>query len=367
MRQVRLIFLMSVMLSVGVVLTGFGSPTRLTSVSSVVATFLSPVPAAAQSSVKPVKLKFATHLPSIHHNYRNVIAPLAAEITKRTEGRVQVITYADGQLGKANELYDALLNGTVDLAWIIPAFHTGRFPLESVFHLPTLVPGDVGDPTCTAIRTMVYEKYLIPRYFKDVKILYTGRFGLDNILMADKPVRKLEDMKGKIMGFGGGMTPPLIFAALGASSETILTHEIYTSLEKKIIDGTYYPFDALAGLRLSEVVKYGTKVDFGSATNFTAIRKAAWNKLSPADQKIITDLIPWALEKQAKSYRGNVEVGIEAGKKAGMELIELSPAERQRWVDAVKPVEMKWITQMDSEGLPGTQVYNDILQLKSKK
>jgi TRAP-type C4-dicarboxylate transport system substrate-binding protein len=115
------------------------------------------------------------------------------------------------------------------------------------------------------------------------------------------------------------------------------------------------------------VVKYGTKIDFGSATNFTAMGKGAWSKLSPADQKIVTDLIPWALERQANSYRGNVEVGIEAGKKAGMELIELSPAERQRWVDAVKPVEMKWVAETDGAGLPGTQVYNDILQLKSKK
>jgi TRAP-type C4-dicarboxylate transport system substrate-binding protein len=359
--------LMCMILSVGVWVSGLGLSNPLTSLSSAVTTFLSPAPVAAQTSVKPIKLKFATHLPSIHHNYRNVISPLAAEITKRTEGRVQVVTYADGQLGKANELYDALLKGTVDMAWIIPAFQTGRFPLESVFHLPTLVPGDVGDPICTAIRTMVYDKYLIPRYFKDIKILYTGRFGLDNFLMADKPIRKLEDMKGKIMGFGGGKTPPLIFAALGASSETVITHDLYTSLEKKIIDGTYYPFDALAGLRLSEVVKYGTKIDFGSATNFTAMRKPAWNKLSRKDRKIITDLIPWALERQANSYRRNVEVGLEAGKKAGMELIELSPAERQRFVDAVKPVEKEWAAQMDSAGLPGTQLYNDILQLKSKK
>ncbi len=366
MKQVSLGLICMVVL-VGVVFTGLGSSTPPTSLSSAVTTFLSPASASAQASVQPVKLKFATHLPTLHHNYKNVIAPLAAEITKRTEGRVQVTVYADGQLGKVGELYDALVKGTTDLAWIIPGFQTGRFPLESVFHLPALVPGDVGDPTCTAIRTMVYEKYLIPRYFKDVKILYTGRFGLNNLLMAAKPVRKLEDMKGKIIGFGGGKTPPLVLRALGSSGETIQSHDLYTSLEKKVVDGMLYPFDSLAGFRLSEVVRYGTKIDFGSATNFTAMRQAAWDKLPPADQKIIADLVPWALERQANSYRSNVDVGIEAGKKAGMELIELSPAEKQRWIDAVKPVEMEWVKEMDGAGLPGSQMYNDILQLKSKK
>jgi TRAP-type C4-dicarboxylate transport system substrate-binding protein len=359
MKKVWVGLMYSVLVST-IVLAGFGISTF--------STFFSPASAAAaQDAVKPVKLKFATHLPTLHHNYRNVITPLAAEITKRTEGRIQVTVFADGQLGKANELYDALLKGTTDMAWIIPGFHTGRFPFESVFHLPTLVQGDVGDPTCAAIRAMVYEKYLAPRYFKDVKILYTGRFGLDNLLMADKPVRKLEDMKGKIIGFGGGKTPPLVLGALGASAESIQPHDLYTSLEKKVVDGMFYPFDALVGFRLSEVVKYATRINFGSATNFTAIRKPVWDKLSPADQKIITDLIPWGLERQAKSYRDNVEVGIEAGKKIGMELIELSPAERQRWVDALKQLETQWVAQMDKEGFPATQMYNDILKLKSQK
>jgi len=80
----------------------------------------------------------------------------------------------------------------------------GRFPLESVFHLPTIVPGDVADPTCTAIRKMVYDNYLTPLYFKEYKNTLDGRFGLNSLHMAAKPVRNLEDLKGKIIGFGGG-------------------------------------------------------------------------------------------------------------------------------------------------------------------
>jgi TRAP-type C4-dicarboxylate transport system substrate-binding protein len=92
---------------------------------------------------------------------------------------------------------------------------------------------------------MVYEKYLTPLYFKDVKVLWTGRYGPTNLLMASKPIRKLEDMKGKIMGFGGGRTPPLIFKALGAASESIQSADVYTSLEKKVIDGILFPLSTL--------------------------------------------------------------------------------------------------------------------------
>lgn len=323
--------------------------------------------AVAQSAPKQIKLKFATHYPTMHHGFKNVIAPWAAEVEKRTEGRVKVTVYTDQQLGKLPEMYDDLVKGTSDIAFILPVFIMGRFPLESVFHLPTLVPGDVGDPTCTAIRAMVYEKYLQPLYLKDVKVLWTGRFGLNSIHMGSKPVRQLEDLKGKIIGFGGGKTPPLVLKALGAAPESIQSPDIYTSLEKRVIDGMLFPLDSLRGYKLAEVVKYTVKLDFGSASNFTAMRMEAWNKLSPADQKILTDLIPWALEAQGKSFREDVGNAIEVGKKAGVEFIELSAQERARWDEALKSVEKQWVADTDAMGLPGTKMYNDILQLLPKK
>ena len=339
----------------------------LVCVTLVIGIVIVSLPATAQTPAKQIKLKFATHLPSMHHGYRNLIAPWAAEVEKRTEGRVKVTVYPDQQLGKLPEMYDDLLRGTSDIAFILPVFIMGRFPLESVFHLPALVPGDVADPTCIAVRTMVYEKYLTPLYFKDIKILWTGRFGLNNLHMAAKPVRNLEDLKGKIIGFGGGKTPPLVLKALGAAPESIHSPDVYTSLEKKVIDGMFFPLDTLRGYKLAEVVKYTTRLDFGSASNFTAMRLAAWNSLSPADQKIIMDLIPWALQEQGKTYRNDSELAIETGKKAGVEFIELSPAERQRWVDLLKPVDKQWMTEMDGMGLPATKMYNDILQITHKK
>ena len=61
--------LVYVTLAIGIIVAGFGTP-QSSKLSSVVSTFLSPSPAAA----KTVKLKFATHLPSMHHGYRNLFA-----------------------------------------------------------------------------------------------------------------------------------------------------------------------------------------------------------------------------------------------------------------------------------------------------
>ena len=117
----------------------------------------------------------------------------------------------------------------------------------------------------------------------------------------------------------------------------IKSADAYTSLEKKVIDGMVLPLDSLRGWKLKEVVKYTTRLDFGSGSNITAMNLNSWKKLSPADQKILTDLLPVGMEMQAKTYRADADLAIEDGKKAGVEFIELSPAERKRWEDAVEP------------------------------
>jgi TRAP-type transport system periplasmic protein len=325
----------------------------------------SPAVAAAKSD-KVIKLKFATHLPPMHHGYRNFTKPWADEVSKRTEGRVQVVVYPDQQLGKVNEIYDRLVDGTCDIAFIIPSFIAGRFPLEDVFHLPTLIPGFMTDPTFAAISKMVYEKYLQPLYFKDVKILWSGRFGLNNLHMAAVPVKQLEDLKGKVIGFPGGRVSPLYLKALGPAVEMVKSGDAYTSLEKKVIDGMIFPMDSLRGWKLKEVVKYTTRLDFASASNITAMNLKSWNKLSPADQKIITEMIPLGIQMQGKTYWEDAELAIEDGKKAGVQFIELSPSERKRWVDAVEPVTLDWVKENDAQGLPASAMYKDIMNLRKK-
>ena len=49
------------------------------------------------------------------------------------------------------------------------------------------------------------------------------------------------------------------------------------------------------------------------------------------------------------------------------EKFELSAQERARWDEALKSVEKQWVADTDAMGLPGTKMYNDILQLLPKK
>ena len=50
----------------------------------------------------------------------------------------------------------------------------------------------------------------------------------------------------------------------------------------------------------------------------------------------------------------------------GNEIIELSPEESARWVDAVKFLPDKYIAEMEAKGLPGREFVDEVKKLINK-
>lgn len=343
MKKVLLV-LLSLMLVIGIAVTGCAKP----------------------APAKPIELTVAHHLPTIHQQHERVIVPWAEELAKRTEGRVTAKIYPAGVLGKVFEEYDMVLKGTCDVGWLISTYFPGRHPLEEAFHLPFLVPPGANNPTGKLIRDAVYEKFLIPHHYNDVKVLWTGRFEPNVLHLAEKPVRTMEDMKGLVIGFPGGKLMPKLITAVGGSPEQVPVTDMYTAMERGMIDGQIIPLEVQLAFKLIEVTKYVTLLNLGSGTNFMGMRLETWNKISPKDQKIIDELSIWAADLQGKAWMGATEHTISACQGAGIEFIELSPEEMARWVEITKPVEAEWIAEMDAKGLPATDLYNEILRLLAK-
>jgi TRAP-type C4-dicarboxylate transport system substrate-binding protein len=324
--------------------------------------FVKPAPAQAE----PIELKVAYHVPPVHAQHKGVIVPWSEELAKRTEGRVTAKLYPAQLLGRVTEEYDMVLKGTCDVSWLISTMFPGRHPLEEAFHLPFLIPPGAANPTGKRIRDAVYEKFLIPYHYKDVKVLWTGRFEPNVLHLAKKPVRTMEDMKGLVIGFPGGRLQPKFIAAVGASPEQVTTVDMYTALERGMIDGQIIPLETQLAFKLIEVTKYITMLNLGSGTNFMGMRLETWNKLSPADQKIIDELSIWAADLQGKAWEGSTGHTISVWKKRGIEFLELSPEERARWIKIAKPVEEAWVKGVESRGLPARELYNMIKQMLAK-
>jgi len=317
-------------------------------------------------AVEPIELTVAYHVPPVHQQHEYVIVPWAEELAERTEGRVTAKLFPAGALGKVFEEYDLVLQGTSDVGWLISTYFPGRHPLEEIFHLPFAIPPGANNPTGKMIREAVFEDYLIPYHYNDIKVLWTGRFEPNVLHLAEKPVRTMDDIQGMVIGFPGGKLMPKIISAMGASPEQVTAEDMYTALERGMIDGEIIPLETQLSFKLFEVTKYVTLLNLGSGSNFMGMRLETWNKISPADQKIIDELSVWAAEVQGNAWEAATAHTMQVCQEAGVEFIELSQEERDRMVEMVTPVELEWVDELEADGLPAKALYEDVLSMAAE-
>jgi TRAP-type transport system periplasmic protein len=79
------------------------------------------------------------------------------------------------------------------------------------------------------------------------------------------------------------------FASLGASPVVLPPSEIYTALEKSVVDGAAWPVLGVLDYRWHEVAKYIMRPTFGTVVYPIFMNLSAWNRLTDQQIKLILD------------------------------------------------------------------------------
>lgn len=190
---------------------------------------------------------------------------------------------------------------------------------------------------------------LYPQYLKDeferyqvlmMRVAHTSPYHLYN----NKPVRKLEDMEGMKVRAGGG-THSKIIAALGATQVGMPGADAYTAMQRGTIDAIHFNDAAALTFRLNEVSKYRTTNGFNVLTLDYCLSADFFDSL-PADlQKVVNN---WGRQMAIAEaigfydYGGIVNVA-KMNELTGLETIELSDAELDRWRAKLAGVEKEWV------------------------
>jgi TRAP-type C4-dicarboxylate transport system substrate-binding protein len=320
--------------------------------------WFAPPPASGQV----VELKFSSWVGVGHGHHTGVLAPWAKMMEEKSGGRLKVTIYPGSTLGKATDHWDLVKNGIADMGFAAHGYTPGRFPLTSVVELPLLFKTSKGGSMAV---WSIADKFLKAEH-GGVKLLWIWVHAPGQFHMVKKPVHTLEDLAGLKIRAATPMTTAMI-KALGATPVNIPAPEAYNALERGVIDGTIFPWEAISSFKLSEVIRQHTVVDLYVAPLMTIMNQKKYDSL-PADlRKVIDDLSgPFGVELTGGAWDRNEEVGIEAAKKAGATIYTLPPEERKRWAAKLKPIEDEWLTSMDGKGLPGRQLLKDLREAIKK-
>lgn len=309
------------------------------------------VASTAEAQQKTITLNYSNLLPATH-KISLASEEWCREIEKRTNGGVKITMFHGGTLTPGTQAYDGVVKGLSDVAMSVFSYHRGRFPLTEFSDLPLGVKNCV---TAARLFNEYYTKFK-PKEMEDVVMMYLHGNPPSVVQTVKKQVTKLEDLKGLKMRVTPLGTP--IAKALGAAPVAMPMGEAYDALSKNVVDGGFFPYEAMEGWKLGEVLKFSTDtyaVGFTSAW-YVIMNKKKWDSISPEHQKVIEKVNAEWIEKIGKAWDEIEASGKAFAAKQGGKVTTLTAEEGERWKKAVQPVLDDYVKMTKEKGLPGDQV-----------
>jgi TRAP-type C4-dicarboxylate transport system substrate-binding protein len=152
-----------------------------------------------------------------------------------------------------------------------------------------------------------------------------------------------------------------VVKALGAVPVNMPITNVYTSLERGVIDAFFAGPSASFSFKLNEVVKaITTGGPGGNLPLIIVMNKKSYEALSPEHKKIIDESSGFALGMRgAKAYDAQGAKNLElARKRPDVQLLQFSEAEQAKVHKAAEPMIEAWIAAREKQGIKAREMYN---------
>lgn len=302
-----------------------------------------------------VELKLAYHLPVEHHLSKS-IEKFAKEVGTRTNGSVEIKTYPAGQLYTDKSMNDAILSGGLDMGLNSVAMWSTVVPAMNIMEVPFLLPTyEAADNAIDGDLGKVLSEELEK---KGVHPLMWADYGFVQYCNNTKEIRTPADFSGlKIRSYGQLASETI--EALGGAPTTMGSGEVYMAMKNGTIDGQTSGQTAILSRKIYEVSKYMTVTNHVFIEFILAVNDNSWKKLSPDQQKTVTEVANEIRDEIRKETKGEDERCLQELRDKGMNVYEVPADEIKLWQDATASVREKFIVD---NGEMGQRLVDDCLK-----
>jgi TRAP-type C4-dicarboxylate transport system substrate-binding protein len=290
----------------------------------------------------------------------------AAKVKKASNGKLNVKVFHGGALGGPKDTVDMVLNGTADSGWGLPSFFPGRFPMTEVMSLPMM-----GIKSSTQGSAAMWELYSTTDYLKkeyeNFKVILVHTNCDSPVSTKKVEIKTVDQFKGmKIRGNAGPATE--FIKQLGASPIAIVIGELYSSLEKGVLDAVITDWHAIKAFKLAEQINFYLDEHMGVSPYFLLMNKAKYASL-PADMQKVIDSVSGegALDVAGPSWdkvQNEIIAKVKADKKK--KIYTLSAAEHAKLQAIADATKATWVKGKTEAGYPAQAVADKAAELVAK-
>lgn len=280
-------------------------------------------------------IKFS-HVVSPTNHPKGVAAQMFADCAnERLAGKVEVEVYPNSQLYNDDKVLEALLLGDVHFA--APSLSKfERFTKKfRIFDLPFLFE-DL-EAVDRFQKSEAGQKLLHAMDDKGILGLAYWHNGMKQ-LSANRPLLLPEDAKGLKFRIQQSDVLAAQFEALGAVPQKMAFSEVYGALQQGVVDGQENTWTNIYTKKFYEVQDGITETNHG-LIDYLVITSRSWWEGLPED---IRSGLQACLDEATRAEHEMANRLNEESKRkileAGVEIRQLTPEQRQAWVEAMKPV-----------------------------
>ena len=278
----------------------------------------------------------------------------ANKVRERTQGRINIKLYPGVSLiqGDQTREFSALRQGVIDMAVGSTINWSPQVKQLNLFSLPFLMPDYAA---IDALTQGEVGKSLFQTLDKaGVMPLAWGENGYREISNSKKPIKSPADLKGMKIRVVGSPLFLDTFTALGANPTQMSWADAQPAMASGAVDGQENPLAIFTAAKLHTVSqKYLTLWGYIADPLIYVVNKDIWNSWTPADREIVKQAaIDAGKEQIAIARKGVVEADKPLLKDIaanGVTVTQLTPAEREEFVKATRPVYTKWKGQIGAD------------------
>lgn len=275
---------------------------------------------ALTASAKTIELRYG------HMNAPTSVAGeqaewLAEAIEKNTNGEVKVVVYPSSQLGKLQELAEAVSTGVIALSHNTAGGFGSLYGPFAALDTPYLYRDydhlmqvtDIQSPVMGLLNEGLIKS-------AGVRVLYTYYFGTRQ-LTANKAVKSPADLAGvKIRSIPFPIYTTAV-EGLGAVAVPVDWSEVPTALATGVVSGQENPVNVVLSNKLYDVQSNMMLTDHIMAAQVIVINDYTWNKLTSEQQAGIKKAAEEVRAKASAAVKDQESVELAELKKLGMTII----------------------------------------------
>jgi TRAP-type C4-dicarboxylate transport system substrate-binding protein len=278
------------------------------------------------ANAQTVTMKWGEHLPPCCSMYAEAAEWLKKEVDKRSNGKLKFDINYGGVLATVGEIPEAIENGVIDIGNIVTPYFPDQFVVNNA--IPFFWPQPKSQEQLGELM-LKWDKE-IPAFSAELAKFNAKLITVRPLpaygLICTKPIRTLEDFKGKrVRSYGVAL--PAMLEAVGAVSVGMADVEAYEALSNNVLDCSAADIALVEAFKLNDVAHYFIDVPMGASWgHIIAMNADKYNALSDEHKKLLETLKYDHLKELLRLFRAKeAELKTKWAANKSVEIISFPP------------------------------------------